>query len=264
MSPGDFAVEEWEDDVLILPLLDRDRRWSAYALCDLDPPYRQNTRIVGARDANGPVALILLYALPGVTALLPFGDDAGIRAILDGDPGLPSSVFYISESWHLPALAGTYSLDSSETMIRMTLNLSGLRSRTAASLPVERLTPADGAAIVGLYRLWGPTFFDPLMLQAGIYYGVRSEGDLVAVAGTHVVSPNRGIGAIGGVFTHPDYRGRGLATATTGAVARDLAERGIELVVLNVRADNAPAVAAYTRLGFRLWLTFREGRAARR
>jgi predicted GNAT family acetyltransferase len=102
------------------------------------------------------------------------------------------------------------------------------------------------------------------MIENGIYYGARDGARLVAVAGTHVISRHRRIGAIGGVLTHPDYRGRGLATATTGAVARALVDQGINLIILNVRADNAPAVAAYSRLGFRPWRRFTEGRASRR
>ena len=43
-------------------------------------------------------------------------------------------------------------------------------------------------------------------------------GALVAVAGTHLVSDTYGVAAIGNVFTHPDYRGRGYATLATGAV----------------------------------------------
>jgi RimJ/RimL family protein N-acetyltransferase len=259
-----FDVGEWEDDALILPLLERDRRWSAYALCDLEPPYRQNACILGARDAGQPAALVLLYTLPGITGLLPFGDPDGVRAILSGTSDLPERIFYITQDHHLPVLQAAYVLESGETMSRMTVPAAELKSPPPSPLPVVRLSRDDEGAIADLYRHWGPTFFDPLMLQAGIYHGVWADGALVAVAGTHVMSTRHRVAAIGGVFTNPDYRGRGLATATTGAVAQVLAGAGIELMVLNVREDNAPAVAAYSRLGFRPWLRFTEGRASRR
>lgn len=262
MSAGEsgFEIGEWEDERLILPLLERDRRWSAYALCDLDPPYRNHTRFIGAGRAGAPAALVVLFALPNMAALLPFGDVHGLAAILAGRHDILDEFFYIGEDRHLPALTRLYTLESRERMSRMTVAASELLPPPPSPLPVKRLTPRDKSALDDLYRLWGPASFD---LQVGIYYGVEVDGRLVAVAGTHCWSKGRGVAAIGGVFTHPEYRGRGLATATTGAVAATLAREGIELIVLNVRADNAPAVAAYTRLGFKPWLTFTEGRASR-
>jgi GNAT superfamily N-acetyltransferase len=266
MSPGEarFDVGEWEDDALILPLLQRDRRWSAYALCDLDPPYRQNARILGASDETGPAALVILYRLPGVTGLLPYGDPEGVRAILAAAYALPERIFFISDAAHMPVLEAAYDVESREPMSRMTVSSAELAPAPASPLPVERLSVDDKDAIAALYRIWGPTFFDPLMVQSGIYYGVRVEGLLVAVAGTHTMSLRHRVAAIGGVFNHPHKSGRGLATATTGAVAQSLAEAGIELIVLNVREDNAPAIAAYSRLGFRHHMSFTEGRAQRR
>ena len=58
-------------------------------------------------------------------------------------------------------------------------------------------------------------------------------------------------------MTHADFRGRGYATAVTGAVTADLL-RFCDQVVLNVRADNPPALAAYRRLGYQVYATFEE------
>jgi predicted GNAT family acetyltransferase len=65
------------------------------------------------------------------------------------------------------------------------------------------------------------------MLEHGIYYGAYVygayvAGTLVAAAGTHAISRHHRIAAIGNVCTHLTHRGRGLATATTGAVAQAL------------------------------------------
>jgi RimJ/RimL family protein N-acetyltransferase len=266
VSTGEPAieVEDCTDDRLILPLLERDRRWSAYALCDLDPPYRRNTRLIAGTVEGAAVALVLLYALGAVTALLPFGHTNGVRAILRAAKNLPTDIFFISDDEHVGLLAETYVLDSIETMSRMTVEAPALQPAPPSPLPLERLTTDDAGAVADLYARWGPTFFDRMMIQGGIYYGARNAGRLVAVAGTHVISRDRGVAAIGGVLTHPDYRGRGLATAATGAVARHLVGEGIDLIVLNVRAGNVPAVAAYSRLGFRAWLAFTEGRGSRR
>lgn len=55
-------------------------------------------------------------------------------------------------------------------------------------------------------------------------------------------------GFMAGVVTHPAARGRGLAQAVCGFVIDDLVGR-YGRVALMAHADNAPAVAAYERLG---------------
>jgi predicted GNAT family acetyltransferase len=84
---------------------------------------------------------------------------------------------------------------------------------------------------------------------------------LVAVAGTHLVSPTYNVAAVGNVFTHPNYRGRGFGTATTSAVVDELLESGIRDIVLNVSRGNAIAVRLYERLGFERYCPFLEGPA---
>ena len=56
----------------------------------------------------------------------------------------------------------------------------------------------------------------PELLDTGLYGGIREDGELVAVAGVHVLSERHGVAAIGNVFTHPDHRRRGLGAALDG------------------------------------------------
>jgi predicted GNAT family acetyltransferase len=56
---------------------------------------------------------------------------------------------------------------------------------------------------------------------------------------------------IGGVFTDPEYRGRGLARRGIGTWARILFDRGLSLLALHVNRENLPAIRAYERVGFR-------------
>jgi predicted GNAT family acetyltransferase len=72
-----------------------------------------------------------------------------------------------------------------------------------------------------------------------------------------VISPTARLAVVGNVFTHVDHRGRGYATAVTGAVTAELL-RSCDHVVLNVRADNPPALQAYRRLGFAEYVRFEE------
>ncbi len=79
----------------------------------------------------------------------------------------------------------------------------------------------------------------------------------MAAAGTHVVSPTARLGIVGNVMTHEAYRGRGYAKAVTSAVTAELL-RTCDQVALNVRADNPPALAAYSRLGYLEHVRFEE------
>jgi predicted GNAT family acetyltransferase len=98
------------------------------------------------------------------------------------------------------------------------------------------------------YRRHQAPAWTPLMFDMGPYYVVWNEGEIVAAAGVHFVTPY--IAQIGNVFTHPDFRGRGFGTATTAAAARHLQNMGIPMVSLFVVADNFPAIRVYERLGF--------------
>ena len=126
------------------------------------------------------------------------------------------------------------------------------------------LRPAYIAQINALFVMGGGLAFSPAQVKLGVFYGVLHTGALAAVAGTHLVSERTGMAAIGNVFTHPDYRGRGYATLATAAVAGALRRRGIRTVVLNVAQDNAPALHVYEKLGFARYCPFWEGPATKR
>jgi ribosomal protein S18 acetylase RimI-like enzyme len=266
MTRSRWDVRLLRDDATILELLEQDRRWAAYALCDVDRPYRDRARFIGALRVGRAEALVLLYRLqwlPGAHALLVFGDPEAARAIFARYRRFPERAFIIIRSEYLSPLEERYSVQESWAVLRMVLDATDARPASDVDAPIVRLTSADIPALRALYRHWN-TSFDPLMLESGVYCGVYEGRGLIAVAGTHAVSTRRGIAAIGGVFTHPDHRGRGLATGTTGAVVEEVLRQGVDLVVLNVREDNAPAIAAYRRLGFMPYHSYLEGHALRR
>ena len=88
----------------------------------------------------------------------------------------------------------------------------------------------------------------PLMFEMGPFYGVWRDGQLIAAAGIHFVTPF--IAQIGNVFSHPRFRGQGYATAATAGVTNHLLRMGIRIISLFVVAENAPAIRIYERLGF--------------
>ncbi|HUX77330.1 MAG TPA: GNAT family N-acetyltransferase, partial [Anaerolineae bacterium] len=132
--------------------------------------------------------------------------------------------------------------------------------------PVEgeclRLEPVHARQLTELYALGTGSAFSPAQMERGVFHGVLPDGNLVAAAGTHLVSPTTGVAAVGNVFTHPDYRGQGYGTVTTSAVVAELLQLGIRDVILNVNQDNATAIRIYERLGFERYCPFLEGPAS--
>jgi ribosomal protein S18 acetylase RimI-like enzyme len=139
-------------------------------------------------------------------------------------------------------------------MIRMWVDRASFRPYPA---DVRRLLPAEIGDLNRLYQLGFASWLPSNAIAEGVYYGIRVNGRLVAAAGTHVVSPEARLAVVGNVLTQTDHRGRGYAKATTAAVTADLL-RTCDQVVLNVRADNPPAIQAYRHLGYQEHARFEE------
>lgn len=150
----------------------------------------------------------------------------------------------------LEAVALRARVDNVKDMRRMTW--TGNRAIPHDTRAV-RLGDADISALERLYADGessgeSPDFFYPAMVARGVFFGVYEDEQLVAAAGTHLVSREEGAAAIGNIYTRRDRRGRGLGRIVTASVMRELA--GVETVGLNVRADNAAAIHLYESLGF--------------
>jgi predicted GNAT family acetyltransferase len=78
------------------------------------------------------------------------------------------------------------------------------------------------------------------------------------VAGTHLVAQDWGVAAVGNIYVHPDWRGRGYGALVSSAVTAELLQRGL-LVVLNVDQNNPVAINLYRQLGFAVHCPFVEG-----
>ncbi|MDP6377878.1 MAG: GNAT family N-acetyltransferase [Pseudomonadales bacterium] len=87
--------------------------------------------------------------------------------------------------------------------------------------------------------------------------GICEQRELVAAGGVHVVSKRHGVVAIGNIATAPEYRGRGYAGVITRGLCRALTET--HLIALNVRKDNAPALACHRGVGFEPVVVYEEG-----
>lgn len=85
------------------------------------------------------------------------------------------------------------------------------------------------------------------LIAAGRAYARFENGQVVFKAEIGSQSPS--VGQIQGVWVHPDWRGHGLGTAGTAAVAAAVVDGG-RIASLYVNSYNAVARAAYTRVGF--------------
>ena len=248
------------DKAEILAYLETDHFYAAYAVGDLESGMFEQSRWAGA-ERNGQLeALVLLFCGLEPSALFLMGDAEGLSAILESTP-YPTRVYITCRSEHLPMTRASYTWDEVIPMWRMVLSPARFQPVSRACV---RLEPAYVSQLSELYALGGGGAFSVAQLEQGVFYGVLVEGQLVAAAGTHLVGATYGVAAVGNVFTHPDYRGRGYGTATTSAVTAELLQHGIRDVILNVSQRNAVAIRIYQRLGFECYCPFLEGPALAR
>ncbi len=241
------------DRGLLRAFLERDRLFAAYALCDLDAREFARTRWGVALAGDEPVAVVLEYGGPAPQPVFAMGENAGITAVLH--EVIRTRIAYAAVlPASLPALEACYRVEAGPQMVRMWVDRASFRPFPA---DVARLLPVEIGDLNRLYQLGFTAWLPPSAIAEGTYYGIRVGGRLVSAAGTHVISPEARLGVVGNVMTHADHRGRGYATAVTGAVTADLL-RYCDQVVLNVRADNPPALQAYRKLGYREHVRFEE------
>ena len=253
-----LAIRAVTDRGELRGFLESDRLLAAYAICDLEDKEFGKTRWGGAFDGERLVSIALEYSGLTPQPLFVMGRPDGIEAILHGVVR-PRAAYVAALPEAMPAVESVYRLDPGPQMVRMWVDRSRFRPYPA---DVRRLLPADIGELNRLYQLGFASWLPSSSIADGVYFGMRVNGRLVAAAGTHVISREARLAVVGNVLTHADYRGRGFATAVTGAVTAELL-RSCDQVVLNVRSDNPPALQAYRRLGYAEHVRFEERLAHR-
>jgi ribosomal protein S18 acetylase RimI-like enzyme len=255
-----MRVHPLADREKIHAFLETDRRWSAYALADLDPDLYRSTEWYGAETEDGLLALAMVFKGFEPPALFTMGDARGIALILGAAMRAPRVYMNVPDE-HMLAIRAHYRAAQHAPMWRMTLDPRDFRPVRGV---VAELTPQYTRDLEELYTLGGGDAFTPSQVFDGAFYGIEERGRLIAAAGTHVLSEEQSVAAVGNVYTHPDHRGRGYATRTTSAVCANLIRRGIRTIVLNVAKSNEAAIRIYEKLGFRAFLSYNEGVAIRK
>ena len=239
-------------------LLD-DPRWCVYALGDLAPR-------MFAKCA---------WFTPDITLVLR---DYGTSILFaHGTGSIQEALNHVTWPVHLQVrpdalaeVARYAHIADTKAMLRMTWehrDLAPALSEMSGPHQPVRLTGEHVPALRALYddgEATGeaPDFFYDSMVTDGVFYGVFEHEVPVAVAGTHLVSRDEGIAAIGNVYTRRDRRGLGYSRLAMSAVLNAIRDLGT--VGLNVRDGNAAAIRVYASLGFAIHCDFREALATHR
>lgn len=238
------------DKFQIRARLQADRRWCVYALGDLSPRMFPKCQ----------------WFTPDLTLVLK---DYGTSILFaHGIGSIEEALTHVSSPTHLqvqPDALEEVARHASVTNVKHMIRMAWSGGSTRISDRVKRLGVADVEAIERLYADGestgeSPDFFYPSMVTDGVFFGVYKGAELIAAAGTHLVSREEGAAAIGNVYVRRDRRSGGLGRAVTAAVIHELA--GIETIGLNVREDNTPAIRVYESLGFVKHCDFREALAS--
>ena len=124
-----------------------------------------------------------------------------------------------------------------------------------ASHPEQGDLDADGLAVRQHEPWWDPAGLLVLRERDGSGEGDSGEGALLGFHWTKVHPADEAGHVAGEVYVvgvSPDAQGRGAGRLLTLAGVRHLVDqRGVDEVILYVEADNEPAIAVYSKLGFR-------------
>jgi len=255
----EYVIRALKDREQIRRILEGRRPYAAYALGQLEPNlFRMTEWWLSSGPQN---QALVLHSAGGLgNATFAMGEAGALGALLSLHPG-PRHTFLTCEVSHLDTILRSFSLDQRQTMIRMQVTAGTFRP--VAGVDVRRLNGGDARDINRLYRTDGvPSFYTARQIDDAVYFGAERDGQLVAIAGTHVISSASAIAVVGNVYTHPRCRNQHLAQATTGAVTEQLL-RFCREVVLSVDPTNLPAVRAYERLGYVEVARLIEGAAVR-
>ncbi|MBU6423868.1 MAG: GNAT family N-acetyltransferase [Chloroflexota bacterium] len=255
----DIQVDERASADEVRAFFGHDRLLAAYALADLDPDNVDAARWWVARRGRDIVAAALLVEIMPFRPCFAMGESEALASLFHElrEQRLILAVPPRGRS----AVEQTYRFERVDVMRRMSVDRRGFAP--GAPHPTTRLGPEHIEDLVDLYGEASRSYFSARRLEREIYYGIYDGRRIVSAAGTHVRSAHAGIAAVGNVLTRIGHRERGLATSVTSSVTEEALREHAD-VVLNVRQDNAPAIAVYERLGYHTHATFIEGPAVRR
>ncbi|MBN1310804.1 MAG: GNAT family N-acetyltransferase [Anaerolineae bacterium] len=269
-----YAISQLTDTDQIREYLKTDVHYAAYTLGDLEPPYSEHATWYAASRTGEIEGLALLYEGLTPPVLFLMGDVPALSALLLYGIG-PNEVFYNIRPEAQEMLESFYILEETNPMFRMRITsgiFKPLENPIDPPTPIITLGKEHIQDIIKLQeeaakadgRDAHDIAFSPDMIKDGYYRGIYQDDRLIAAAGTHIVAPQVGMAAVGNIVVHPDSRQQGLGSLVSQAVTQALLDAKLDLIILNVRQSNQPAVKIYRKLGYRQTTRFIEGAARRR
>ena len=233
----------------------------AYHLGDLDDAYFSNCQWAADNATWSAIAeAILIYNGGSVPTVMAFGLSDRFETLLDELLDLLPPKFY---GHYFLKYRKIFDRQFVEEPIETNLKMHLTKEITPPKEPplgaYLRFTPDDAERLLAFYSIAYPDgYFDVNMLPRGFANGIVVDGAIVAASGVHCVSTDYRVGVLGNIATHPDWRGKGLASYLTACQAKDLQDKGCT-VCLNVAKENSAAVHCYQKLGFEIKHEFDDG-----
>lgn len=244
------AMKPATDRTALFQHFQKDPVLYSYLIGDLDDFYFPLCSWPAIENVNGDIEdVILLYNNPRFVCVQAFGQtDRFERLLAETLPKFPDR-FYCH---YLKAYRKLFGHAFNETPLstHLKMKLDTFERQHGEDGNIRRLSFADMDALFDLYEIAYPDrYFDERLLATGKFFGITKDAKIIAAAGVHVYSETYDIAVLGSIATHPDYRGRGLATKVTSRLIQEL-QKSVGLITLNVQHSNAPAIRCYEKLGF--------------
>lgn len=115
--------------------------------------------------------------------------------------------------------------------------------------PVKRLGEEHISQMLELTSLTRPGPFHNKTISLGNYIGIFDGERLIAMGGERLKVP--GFTEISAICTHPDYRGKMLASHIISLLSQQIFDKG-EIPFLHTRTDNSKAISVYEKLGYKI------------
>lgn len=251
-----------DDPSAVLAIFDAHRPIHTYGIVDVVQFW--DTSRWWVRDG----AAVGLVGLPGVPDPVVYAVSAvhggeTLSLLADLVPQLPDRFDITGPVGLTERLEATHHATRSAPYVKMHLLRADM---LPASDPQARVLEPDDLDAVHTFAAASDMplrFFREDLLGTGRQFGIFGDGELIALAGVHVIDVDQGIAAIGDVVTRPEHRGRGLAGRVTAALCHRL-HAEVAIVGLNVGRDNTPARKLYERLGFLPLMEYEEAELIRR
>lgn len=124
-------------------------------------------------------------------------------------------------------------------------------------LRIRRMVRDDLPEVLGIERCsfsnpWPPSTFEGEIQNIGLSFPLVAVDEAQGrIAGYVIYWIIRDEVQINNIAVHPDYRRRRIAEDMLRGIFAQLEKQAIHMVLLEVRAGNAPARTLYDKLGFR-------------